>query len=93
MASKAKPWDDSVDDIDLVISTYAFSECSIDIQLLYYETILKKAKRFYMVYNNICQGNLNSEAFIQLASKDFEVTSTPEVRPSFTNFVIYGTKR
>ena len=92
VADKAKPWEESVDDIDLVISTYAFSECSIDVQLEYYEKVLKKAKRFYMVYNNICQGNLNSEAFIKLASKDFKVTYTPEVRPSFTNYVIYGTK-
>lgn len=39
------------DSADLVISNYAFSECSRSIQLNYFDKILKKAKRGYMIYN------------------------------------------
>lgn len=41
------------DKIDLLISNYAYSECDRDMQLEYFEKVVKKAERGYMVYNQI----------------------------------------
>jgi putative sugar O-methyltransferase len=38
---------------DIVISNYAFSECSIDTQELYIKKILQHTKNCYMIYNNL----------------------------------------
>jgi putative sugar O-methyltransferase len=43
-----------VDQYDLVISNYAFSECSSNIQQTYIDKILKNSKNGYITYNNIC---------------------------------------
>ena len=40
-------------DIDLVISNYAFSECDRQTQKDYFERIIKKSKRGYIIYNQI----------------------------------------
>lgn len=40
-------------DIDLVISNYAFSECDRQTQEDYFEKIIKKSKRGYIIYNQI----------------------------------------
>lgn len=37
--------------VDLLISNYAFSECDRATQLDYFERVLKKAKRGYIIYN------------------------------------------
>jgi len=39
--------------IDLVISNYAFSECSRATQLDYFEKVIKKSTRGYFIYNQI----------------------------------------
>lgn len=56
--------------IDLVISNYAFSECDREIQMEYFERIIKKADRGYMIYNQIIQDSgidsLSLEEFVQL---------------------------
>lgn len=41
------------EEIDLVISNFAFSECTLPTQLEYFENVIKKAKRGYMLYNQI----------------------------------------
>lgn len=41
------------DDIDLVISNYAFSECERQTQIDYFEKVIKKSKRGYILYNQI----------------------------------------
>jgi putative sugar O-methyltransferase len=79
-----------INNLDLVISNYAFSECSREYQELYYNSFIKKAKNFYIVYNNFTENNLNSQAFIQLASKDFYITFETEIRPPHTVHIIYG---
>ena len=61
--------------IDLVISNYAFSECSLDIQLLYFEQVIKKADRGYMVYNQISQADyginsMSCNEFVHLLRKN-----------------------
>lgn len=41
------------DDIDLVISNYSFSECDRQTQEDYFERVIKKSKRGYIIYNQI----------------------------------------
>lgn len=41
------------DNIDLVISNYAFSECDRQTQIDYFEKVIKKSKRGYIIYNQI----------------------------------------
>jgi putative sugar O-methyltransferase len=78
------------DNLDLVISNYAFSECSREYQKLYYNSFIKNAKNFYIVYNNFTENNLNSQAFIEMASNDFSITFEIEIRPPHTVHIIYG---
>ena len=78
---------------DLVISNYAFSECSRDIQLLYYSKIIKQAHQFYFTYNNITRDNLNSEDFLRLASNDFNIHIEAEIRPAYVNYIFFGTRK
>lgn len=42
-------------DVDLFISNYAFSECDRKTQLEYFEKVVKKSKRGYVIYNQIAQ--------------------------------------
>lgn len=48
-----------VDELDLVISNYAFSECDRDMQMYYFDTVIKKAKRGYIIYNQISEDTYN----------------------------------
>jgi putative sugar O-methyltransferase len=81
-----------VKEIDLFISNYAFSECSKEFQELYYDKFIKNSKNFYIVYNNFTQNNLSPDDFIQLAEKDFIITSEIESRPPHTVKILYGKK-
>ena len=49
------PMETSIPDeeIDLVISNYAFSECERQTQLAYFDRVIKKSKRGYIIYNQI----------------------------------------
>lgn len=84
---------DRIEDIDLVISNYAFSECSQPAQMKYYNDVVANSKYFYMVYNNITPGNMNSTAFLDFASRKFDIVTEEEVRPSHTNYIYYATKK
>lgn len=79
-----------VSNLDLVISNYAFSECSKETQLHYYERFIKNSKNFYLVYNNFTENNMNSQEFIELASKDFQIEIETEIRPPHTVHILYG---
>jgi putative sugar O-methyltransferase len=79
-----------VSNLDLVISNYAFSECSKETQLEYYERFIKKSKNFYLVYNNFTENNMNSQEFIELATKDFHIEIETEIRPPHTVHILYG---
>jgi len=78
--------------LDLVISNYAYSECSLSVQELYYNMFLRNSKNFYMVYNNFTENNMNSQIFMNMASKDFEIHYETELRPPHINHIIYGTR-
>ena len=41
------------EEIDLFISNYAYSECDREMQLSYFDRVIKKSKRGYMIYNQI----------------------------------------
>jgi len=79
---------DVIEGIDLVISNYAFSECSRSIQMKYYNDVILNSDNFYMIYNNITPENINSTEYLSLASESFDVTRESETRP--TNHIFYG---
>jgi putative sugar O-methyltransferase len=82
-----------VGDIDLFISNYAFSECSLEFQELYYEKFIQNSKFFYISYNNFTEHNLNSKAFIEKAKADFTiVTEVEKIGPHVVD-ILYGTKK
>jgi putative sugar O-methyltransferase len=56
--------------IDLLISNYAFSEVSRDIQDQYYDKVIKKSKNIYMVFNQISNKNILFSDFIDKLSSD-----------------------
>lgn len=84
---------DEIVGADLVISNYAFSECSEEIQMHYYNDVIANASRFYMVYNNFTHGNINSDRFIELASNQFDINIEDDSAHGAPNFILYGTKR
>ncbi|MBI2743550.1 MAG: putative sugar O-methyltransferase [Chlamydiales bacterium] len=61
--------------IDLFISNYAFSECDRQTQLDYFERVIKKADRGYLIYNQIAErvyrlDSLSPAEFINLLRKN-----------------------
>ncbi len=55
------------DKIDLLISNYAFSECGRETQLDYFDRIIRKADRGYMLFNQLrCMDTLSPDEFVQL---------------------------
>ena len=62
---------DVVQDIDLVISNYAYSELNEELQTLYYNNVIANSKRVYMILN---KGQVDREVLLNRAEKDFTVT-------------------
>lgn len=83
----------SIEGIDLLISNYAYSECTFELQKSYYDNIIVNSDKFYITYNNITTTNMSSDYFIEYASKDFDIQIEEEVRKCHTNFILYGTKK
>ncbi len=59
------------ENIDLVISNYAFSECTRETQLDYFNRVIKKSLRGYMIYNQIASSvfgldSLSPQEFVSL---------------------------
>lgn len=81
-----------IDGIDLVISNYAFSEVSLDIQNNYYDNIIKKSQNIYMVFNQISNSNMKFQHFIdKLTSDGFEVEYSCEHEESENcNKIVYA---
>lgn len=59
-----------IEDVDLVISNYAYSELNIDLQDAYYENVIKNAKRVYMILN---RGEVSRQVLLDRAQEDFDV--------------------
>lgn len=65
----------SEEKIDLLISNYAFSECDRDTQMAYFEHVIKKADRGYVLYNQIGKrihqlNSLSPDEFISLLQEN-----------------------
>jgi hypothetical protein len=78
------------DSIDLFISNYALSECDRETQLDYFERVITKAKRGYMLYNdtNIFD-HLTLTDFIELFhAYDIQPTVHPEPVFSYSGNVL-----
>lgn len=84
---------ESVENIDLLISNYAFSECSFDLQKSYYDGVISNADKFYISYNNITTRNMGIDYFKEYASRHFDIQSEDEVRKCHTNYILFGTKK
>lgn len=71
--------------IDLFISNYAYSECSREMQLDYFDRVIKKADRGYVIYNQIAKrvfgmDSLTPDEFVALlkgSGKHPQVLSEP----------------
>lgn len=81
-----------IDGIDLLISNYAFSEVSLDVQEEYYENVIKKSKNIYMVFNPISSRNLKFSDFVdRLTSDGFDVEYSCEHEESENcNKILYA---
>lgn len=79
--------------VDLAISNYAFSECSRQYQEEYFNKIIKRAGKFYIIYNAFTKNNIGPNEFLNLVSETFDVHVEKENRPTHSNFIFYGTKK
>jgi len=82
-----------IKNIDLLISNYAFSECTEKYQKIYYKNLIKNCQKFYVIYNDFTQNNMNVDDFISLAFDDFKIYVEYEERSSHKNYILYGTKK
>ena len=79
-----------VDSLDLFISNYAFSECDRNTQMDYFNRVVAKAKRGYMLYNdtNIFDHLSVSEFVELLQAQGINPTIQPEPVFSYTGNVL-----
>tara|TARA_B100000963_G_scaffold359941_1_gene388854 strand:- start:122 stop:892 length:771 start_codon:yes stop_codon:yes gene_type:complete len=62
---------DELKDIDLLISNYAYSELSENMQDLYYNNVIKNSKKVYMILN---KGQVSREVFLKRADDHFDIS-------------------
>ena len=62
---------EELEDIDLLISNYAYSELNEELQDVYYNNLIKNAKKVYMILN---RGQVSREVLLNRAKEDFHVT-------------------
>lgn len=83
-------------DFDLLISNYAFSECTRETQLEYIEKFIMKSKRFYITHNNMnlsSSNNISDIEFISMISDIFDIQYYSELGEETNPKVIYGVKK
>jgi hypothetical protein len=86
---------EEIDNIDLLISNYAFSELSKDLQIEYYEKVICKTDNFYITFNPISKNNLQFDEFLELFSSKFNIDYYCEFESESMetcNKVVYGKK-
>lgn len=84
---------EELEGVDLVISNYAFSELSRELQDEYYNKIINKASNFYMMFNPISKNNLQFDEFLEITSEKFSVEYYCEYEDESIdtcNKVVYG---
>jgi len=62
---------EELNDIDLLISNYAYSELGENLQDLYYNNVVINSNKVYMILN---KGQVSREVLLKRAEKDFTVT-------------------
>jgi len=62
---------DELKNIDLLISNYAYSELSENMQDLYYNNVIKNSKKVYMILN---KGQVSREIFLKRADDHFDIS-------------------
>ncbi len=84
--------------IDLLISNYAYSECDREMQLKYFENVIKKSKRGYMIYNKIAITDYGIDSmplseFVELLKKNgYKPRTYKEFFAGAGNFLILWDK-
>lgn len=86
--------DVKLDNIDLVISNYAFSEVPYSVQLKYIDLVFSKCKMFYMLYNRISEESnydrgLSYVKFCEMLPQ-FDITIENEHNDINGNKILYG---
>lgn len=84
---------EEIDGIDLLISNYAFSELSRNLQDEYYDKVISKSDNFYMMYNHISKNNLQFDEFLDIFSNRFSMEyycEFEEESMETCNKVVYG---
>ena len=87
------------DTLDLIISNYAYSECDRATQIDYFDRVIKKADRGFIIYNQISVDyNLNSlspDEFVQLlkaSGKDPKILKEPISTAPKNILIVWGTR-
>ena len=62
---------EELNDIDLLISNYAYSELGENLQDLYYNNVVRNSKKVYMILN---KGQVSRDVLLKRAEEDFTVT-------------------
>ena len=61
---------EKIENVDLVISNYSYSELNAEYQELYYDAVIKNSNKVYMILN---KGQVDREVFLNKAEKDFNI--------------------
>ena len=76
-------------DIDLFISNYALSECSLEVQMEYYDKLVTNTKFAYLIYNLVNFNDFHYNDFIDKMKETF----TFDVGRDYENTVILAYKK
>lgn len=79
-------------DYDLLISNYAFSELSRDIQNLYLDKIINHSKHGYITYNDISGENLASykiDEYKNIIHKDIKILEENPLTHPLNKIVVW----
>lgn len=80
---------EEITDIDLFISNYALSECSLEVQMEYYDKLVTNTKFAYLIYNLVNFNDFHYNDFIDKMKETF----TFDVGRDYENTVILATKK
>lgn len=61
---------EKIENVDLLISNYAYSELNLDLQNAYYENVIVNSKRVYMILN---KGQVSRQVLLERAKEDFVI--------------------
>jgi len=89
-----KTWENDFNNYDLVISNYAFTECTRDTQNIYFDKILKNSKNGYLTCNIISNvfnvDSYSREEIIKMIDRSYIINEDPLTHPN--NFILIWKK-